>query len=304
MPAKPYWAHFPNLFPDVISDEVARKIPWHKHADSSRSSQVFCVSAFGFLLRHRMRDRIVGDFLQQAFGWTTSLNNKWIVELEFVNAKLLNELGHGTPTQVDTLFVGSNAVVTLESKFATDAKDGLGCCTQYIDKKCGGYHGPGSDLKCGTTAWCRLDNWDGRRTPRAYWLLGKTFFQPSVLLPQKPDQPCPFRDGHYQLMRNFLLAAAYAQSKKKTNFGTVVICPRSASAKLREQVRSFQTSVLLNDYRDRVQLAFYDDYISLLKGLNDHDATAIATFLQCRMDAERNPGAPAPVQEFPANRPN
>lgn len=177
----------------------------------------------------------------------------------------------------------------MESKFVIDAKCGLGSCGQYHAKRaqraCNGFYGPGSDVK-GTAAWCRLENWDNGRTPRNYWTLGKAFFQPSLFLPQQSGHTCPFRDGHYQLMRNFLLAAALAQVTGMDTFGTIVICPKAAAETLGRQVTSFKTSVLLDKYRDRVQLAFYDDYIDVLKRTGNEKAISVADFLKRRMDEE------------------
>lgn len=218
---------------------------------------------------------------------------------------MLNEAGAGTPTQVDTLFEGVEAVVTLESKFVTDALNGLGRCSIAGDrtkkksgsedgvrpdnrkptKKCHGYYGPGSDVG-GSSAWCVLERWDGRRSPRLYWTLGREFFRPCVYSQRNKDQGCPLRGSNYQLMRNFLLAAAYAQWKKKASFGTIVICPKARAEKLGEQVKAFQNDILLEKFRNRVTLAYYEDYIAVLRGAGDVLASDLASFLERRIEEE------------------
>lgn len=71
----PFWESFPNMFPSAISQEAGKRIPWHKDANSRRSSQVFCLSAFGFLIGHELRDRVVAHFLQRCFGCLASTAN-------------------------------------------------------------------------------------------------------------------------------------------------------------------------------------------------------------------------------------
>ena len=89
----------------------------------------------------------------------------WDVELEAERSELLSEYGPGQASSVDALIQSRAAVRCLESKFLCDALDGFGGCSQP-KKHCGGFYGPGSDLKTKTKAWCRLEVWDGERSPR------------------------------------------------------------------------------------------------------------------------------------------
>ena len=197
----PFWQSFPNLAPGAISDGEAKKLPWHSHAASPRSSQVFCVSAFGPLISHRSRDTVYDELVKNAFTDWKQTGTDWKTHLEFSDRSLLNEIS-GTPTQVDVLLKSSETVVAVESKFVVDAKAGLGHCSRFRKQKCSGFHGSGSDPYCDNT-WCQLERWDGRRSPRLYWAVGHTFFQSSVFVEQNKNQECPFKGSNYQIMRAF-----------------------------------------------------------------------------------------------------
>lgn len=116
----------------------------------------------------------------------------------------------------------------------------LGGCSQLAGGKCGGFRGPGSDQTTNTAAWCRLESWEGGRSPRAYWSIGKRYFQPAVSQQQDPGKSCAHRGANYQLMRNFLFAASLAEAEGKSYFGVVTIAPRHFAAKLVDQVEDFQ----------------------------------------------------------------
>ena len=146
-----------------------------------------------------------------------------------------------------------------------------------------GYYGPGSDLKTRTGAWCRLEVWDGERSPRTYWALGRTFFRDGVFAKPAEGQTCPFNGPHYQLMRKFLFAAALAQRQRLASFGVVVIAPARKSGKLEQQVESFRTTVLQPQFGSRVQFVTYERLIELLRHSGDPGAAALATFLEGRI---------------------
>jgi hypothetical protein len=280
----PFWESFPNFAPNAITESVGKKIPWHTHAASPKSSQTFCVSAFGPLIEHVGSEMICRSLTERSFQGWVNCDGSWKIHLEFSDRLLLNET-MGTPSQIDVLLDGPDSAVTVESKFTVDALAGLGCCGKFEKKSCRGFYGPGSDAKSPTT-WCLLERWDGSRSPRLYWALGRSYFKPSVFLEQKPGESCPLRGASYQLMRNFLLAAAFAQVKRKKQFGTIVICPRAANGKLLQQVQSFRDDVLLPEFADRISLVYYDDYISILRASKDVQLCQIADFLQLRMDAQ------------------
>ena len=281
---RPFWESFPNFAPNAISEPIGTNIPWHTHAASPQSSQTFCVSAFGPLIEHGISDQICSELAERSFNGWKHCDGRWKIYLEFSDRLLLNEMV-GTPSQIDVLLVGPDSAITVESKFVVDALAGLGCCGKFRDNSCKGFYGAGSDAKSPAT-WCVLERWDGGRSPRLYWTLGRSYFKSSVFLEQKDGESCPLRGSNYQLMRNFLLAAAYAQKNKKKQFGTLVICPRAYSETLASQVKSFREDILLPEYADKVSLLYYDDYMKILRESGDERFLKIAEFLQGRMAAQ------------------
>ncbi len=282
----PFWESFPNLAPQSLPEQVGKRIPWHSDAASPRSSQTFCVSAFGCLIGNPNCDVICQRLgaLVPLCGPTT--DTKWEVHLEYTDRSLLNEFV-GTATQIDVLLAGRNCAITIESKLVSDADAGLGTCSKYKNGDCKGYYGPGSDKKSPAT-WCVLERWDGKRTPRLYWTLGRSYFRPEVFRVQGPDvgDVCPLRGSHYQLMRNFLSAAAFAGRKKLRDFGTLVICPKAKSGTLASQVKAFKENILLPQFAEKVRLVFYDDYLAMLRESDDHHLKRTADFLHVRMNTE------------------
>lgn len=280
---QPFWENFPNLTPGSLPERIGKTIPWHKDAASPRSSQTFCVSAFGSLIDSQARNSICRKLAMESLGWQDA-DGKWEVRLEFSDRSLLNEV-IGTPSQLDVLLVGPDSAVSVESKFVSDAKSGLGSCSKFLNGDCKGYYGPGSDSKSPST-WCLLERWDGKRSPRLYWTLGRTYFQEQVFAKQNNEENCPFQGSNYQLMRNFLSAAAFAARKRRSNFGTIVICPKASSETVKAQVLAFQRDVLLPEYANQVAIVYYDDYLNLLRESGDEKLVSAAAFLQQRMDVE------------------
>jgi hypothetical protein len=131
---------------------------------------------------------------------------------------------------------------------------------------------PGSDLKAQTHAWCRLEVWDRDRSPRAYWSIGRAYFQESVYEKQIQGKKCPFNGPNYQSMRNFLFAASISQQKKLRNFGVVVLSPEKTSSKLMKQIEVFQNTIIQPQFCDQIQLLTYERLIDHLKQTGDATA--------------------------------
>ncbi len=281
----------PTLHPEaLLADEAGPDFPWHKDADKEHSSQVFCLSAFGTLRHLRRRDRVVADFLSEPFPKTRTRRQprKWHVFPEQEQPDLLNECGRGQSTSIDALLVSNQEVISVEAKFKTDANQGFGTCSQVARKQgrppaCQGFYGPGSDRRKKTKAWCRLENWDGTRSPRLYWSLGKAFFQPDIFQQQQRGDVCPFNGPNYQLMRNFLFAAAYAQRNGKGFFGVLAICPEATSDKVKQQIEDFRRNVLLPPFQSRLKFVTYERYIEVLRSWDPKDARELAGFLEERI---------------------
>ena len=151
----------PTLYPQALLGEDGNKFPWHKNADKPYSSQVFCVSAFGTLRQLLNPQLIINGLLPP----TVAAQEEWRIELEVEQRELLAEYGPGQPTSVDVVLEADNAVICLEAKFLRDAESGFGKCSQVRDNNCAGFFGPGSDVASSTGAWCRLEVWDGNRSP-------------------------------------------------------------------------------------------------------------------------------------------
>jgi hypothetical protein len=279
----------PQLHAALSSAERLARVPWHSHADRPNSSQVFCVSAFLRLAQLPVRQAILSALFSRAFP--DLQDGEWALEPEFTDNTLLGEAGAGQPTRIDMLCVSPTAVVAIESKFDRDARDGFRGCSQYqvgVERpgRCLGFYGPGSDAGTGTHAWCRLEVWHGRRAPRLYWALGRTYFQPEVFKRRAPSDICPFRDSNFQLMRNFLFVAALAARDAREKFAVLVLCPNGRSEAFERQVKRFRDEVLLGTCHERVRLLHYEDYIRLLQDSSDADANELGTFLHHRIAAE------------------
>ena len=153
----------PTLHPNALTESERRDggIKWHKYAHLPNSSQILCISAFGTLRHIEGRNEVINRFVESVLPAYQSEPQvpKWDIFLEHERPELLNERG-SQPTSIDALLVSAKAVVAVEAKFETDAKKGFGTCSTFHSKGCAGFYGPGSDLKTGSTAWCRLEAWD------------------------------------------------------------------------------------------------------------------------------------------------
>ena len=277
----------PTLYSKALTaNELAPAFKWHGYAHSPRSSQAFCISAFGTLRNLTVGNRVVASLLSEAFPLiaTAGRPRNWTISPESENEELLNEKGTVQSTSVDVLCTSSQEVVCIESKFVTDAAKGFDSCGQVSKGHCAGFYGPGSDKKRGTKAWCRLESWDGKRSPRLYWTLGKSYFSTNVFERQLQGQSCPFSGPTYQLMRNFLFAARMAERDRKSFFGVLAICPENFSGVLGSQVAEFQQNVLRPEFRGRVKFLNYETLITHLRLVDDEEASALAEYLEERID--------------------
>lgn len=275
----------PTLHPRALTEhERDPDFKWHPHSQSPRSSQAFCLSAFGTLRSIAARDRILEGLFRHALPGFPRRNRprRWSIVSEAERPELLSEFGTQQATSIDALCVSSDEVVCIESKFVTDAAHGFGGCGQF-PSKCAGFRGPGSDAKKQTRAWCRLENWEERRSPRTYWSFGKTWFRPEIFQQQKAGDTCAFRGSNYQLMRNFLFAAAMAERDKKSHFHVLTIGPRRFAPVLAEQVATFRREVLLPEFQDLIAFVDYEEYADLLDAANDPSAAELAEFLRERI---------------------
>ena len=265
----------------ALAAQEGQRIKWHSPSEE-RSSQVFCISAFGCLRSLPDRDELVGQLLSDILG-PAERGGPWRLTPEYCNPDLLGETGQGTPTMVDFFCEGPRACVCIESKFLYDAAEGFGTCGQVRKGNCRGYHGSGSDRKTGKPAACRLAEAEGRRKARLYWDVALPYFQTAVFAEQTPDQSCPFAGPHFQLMRNTLLAAKSAGPCRA--FGVVCMVPAATAQACRDQVRSFATGVLSDGYRARIAVVTYDAFVALLLRSPHAASQELGLFLEERMTA-------------------
>ena len=281
-----------NLF--RLAVRTYAKIKEHAYAAAANSSQALCRSAFDSLDHPEFaacRDAIVSRFVGRAFPRmeTKGRPRTWGVSVEVEDRTLLSEYGptQQQSTSIDALLQSSREVVAVECKFDRDARDGFGGCSQYHGKdrrKCAGFYGPGSDQRDHTAAWCRLETWDGERSPRHYWALARTYFRPDIFnLQTNGGAKCPLRDSHYQLMRNFLFAAAKAERDGRTDFGLIACCSERCDGVVRNQLDSFRDEILSASYRNHVALVHYETLVAILREQGDGTAAELADFLDSRI---------------------
>ena len=101
---------------------------------------------------------------------------------------------------------------------------------------------------------------------------------------QRSGDQCPLRDSNYQLMRNFLFAAAYARTKNICTHGAITIAPAATSALLEDQVERFRTEVLLPEHADKIEHTTYDEYVKVLHQIGDGESVELGNFLTERIN--------------------
>ena len=278
----------PTLHRKALTEEerLPGAIKWHDSAHSHRSSQALCISAFGALrdtaARDKVLDRLVATTLPAYRPGVRA--PRWRIFLEHEEPRLLNEYGaRAQPTSVDALLVSSKAVVAIEAKFVSDASTGFGKCSAFTSGRCAGFYGPGSSES--SHAWCQLETWRGDRSPRTYWALGREYFRPDVFRMQQRGESCPLRAANYQLMRNYLFAAARSRSEGIPTHGVITIAPVATSRRLSDQVAAFSSHILLPSYAGSVRHTTYEEYAHLLRASGDGSCAELADFIEQRIDA-------------------
>ncbi len=266
----------PTYLAGALSESEGPAIRWHSPS-SARSSQVFCVSAFGSL-RHLPDGQDVLQALLTRHFPDVGLTGPWTLTLEHSDRQVLDESGSVTPTSVDVFCRSASSAVCIESKFVADALEGFGSCGQF-PKQCHGFYGPGSDKKTRTSANCRLEIADGSRGARSYWRRGRAFFQDEVFVEQRLSEACPLRGPSFQLMRNVLFAA----SSGAPGWATLAIVPKVVSSIVQEQTATFRQQVLRSEYRTRLAVSAYEDLIDLLAASRFDKSQRVGQFLAERI---------------------
>jgi hypothetical protein len=271
----------------ALDDAEGEAIKWHS-PDEPRSSQIFCISAFGGLRRLPEWQQALSTLFAENLphlpckgAWTQPI-------FEHSDRNMLGETGPVTPTSIDVFYSSPGAKVCVESKFLFDAREGFGGCSQPKSKgiqstpSCAGYYGRGSDLKTRGTTNCRLEIRDGTRGARRYWELGRKYFVDHVYREQSPGEVCPLSGSSFQLMRNFLFAAQAAGESR--SFGVLAIAPEKINKVLAEQIAQFKSGILRPEYKHHVALATYEQLIAILYASAADEAKRLGGFLESRIN--------------------
>lgn len=269
----------PTYLSGALNHAEGQLIRWHS-PEAPASSQIFCISVFGTLRSLPDGSAILNRLFAETMPNIPPANH-WDLSFEYVDADVLGETGMGTPTNIDVYCVSPQAIVCIESKFRYDAEEGFGGCSQFNNGDCAGFHGPNSDRKTGTSAHCRLEIQDGKRDPRRYWQLGRTYFAEAVFQEQKAGDTCRLAESNYQLMRNFLFAATTAGDARE--FGVVAMVPEKTGARVKGQLLAFQQGVLSQPYRSRINVGTYDALAAMLLQSTHQPTIALGDFLRERM---------------------
>jgi hypothetical protein len=281
----------PGLYPGVAA-ALGPGFRWHTHAGSPRSSQALCLSAWyplaGLQARHEAVERLVTAALPSLPHLE---GRRWEIEVEVEKPELLGEHG-GQPSSIDVLLQAQDAVVCVESKYLADADAGFGRCRQFPGS-CRGFYGPGSDLKTGSPAPCRLGIAEGGRPPRLYWQVATRLFSEQAMTYGGAPGSCPL-NRYYQLARNLFFAAELAQGTGRRHFAALGITPAGKADVIDAQAAAFRQHMLLPQHAGRVAVTHYERLVESLLESGDEAAADVGRFIAGRLPSP--PAAPRRTQ--------
>lgn len=200
-----------NLF-EMVRPLVraAPSFPWHRDragiltASRPESSQALAIDVLGTIDRLPSRDAILNG-LARTLALTA--NTSWVVHLERTLPRSL--LGEPRPTQLDATADGDNTLLVFEGKFTET--DG-GSCSQAVPLGDGAHAG---QLQCNGRYERQTNPVTGVEGRCALTSKGVRYWEwvPRVLAfdPLVDHNPCPFRGGWYQWMRNLVASAALVE---------------------------------------------------------------------------------------------
>jgi hypothetical protein len=262
------------------------------------SSQVLCISLFGTLASRAPRQR---DLILRAITDASGIvdapfdgTGATIECEERSHYAILGEVGGGTPTALDVHITWPTGVLAVESKFCEPE---FGPCYQPratskgnpIDAdgnplaNCSGAYAEGSDRKATTAPLrvpCRLTVPDRGRRRRRYWDVAPALFDARCLT--VPQDPCPFRDDTYQLMRNLAFVFAWAADAGEPRwYGFLVVHVRQSPhfETLKSHYEAF-AKMLRTDVTSRIGRTTYEDVADIL---DLHGETQLAGWIRKRI---------------------
>ena len=192
-----------NLFyRSINSIDDYYNFDWHNYkgeidTDKINSSQALVIDFWGCIKLSPYKNQLINLFFNKN-------DDNWEIIFEYKNKSLLSEK---RPTQIDLIVESEACAIIIESKFTE--QDGGGCSQTNKTKQgfyqCNGKYeeqiNPINNIKskCALTGK-GIKYWD--------YIDALTDFEKD-----KDYNPCPFKGGEYQWMRNICFAKAYAKHK-------------------------------------------------------------------------------------------
>ncbi len=192
-----------NLFyrsRDAISDFYS--FPWHQYkgkidTDKINSSQALGIDFWGCLKLSRYKTELINMLFNKD-------NYDWELEFEYSDRSLLSEK---ISTQIDVLITSKNNILVIESKFFEN--DG-GKCSQIKGKngisQCNGKYEIQINPINNIESRCALS---GKGIKYWDYIDKLTYYNKD-----NDYNPCPFKNGEYQWMRNICFTEALTKTKQ------------------------------------------------------------------------------------------
>ncbi|WP_366182972.1 hypothetical protein [Flavobacterium ovatum] len=199
-----------------------KKSQWHKDSDRANSSQALAIDFWGCVKLSPQKDKIINLFFDKK-------ESNWEFIFEFTSSSLLNEK---TSTQIDVVIQSDSCVLFLESKF-TEA-DGGGCSqidsTTHYDFQCNGNYETQTNPVNNKTCKCALT---GKGIKYWDYIDYLTTFSKN-----NEYQPCPFKGGEFQWMRNICFSEAYSKQNNNIEVENYLVYYKSKKCPISKKVDS------------------------------------------------------------------
>lgn len=192
-----------NLFyRSINSIDDYYSFDWHNYegeidTDKINSSQALAIDFWGCIKLSPYKNQLLNMLFHKN-------DDNWAIKLEYIDKSLMSEI---RPTQIDVIVESESSVIIIESKFTEQEGGG---CSQIRKTKQGFYQcngkyedqiNPTNEIK----SKCALT---GKGIK--YWEYIDTLTDFSK---DKDYNPCPFKGGEYQWVRNICFAKTYAKNK-------------------------------------------------------------------------------------------
>lgn len=234
---------------DAITDY--KKFDWQTYADKVNSSQAFAIDFWGCVKVSPQKDKIINTFFNKNC-------TNWKIIFEYTDKSLLSEIGS---TQIDVIIESDNCTLFLESKFTepNGGKCSQTAKTTYYDFQCNGNYEKQTNPVNKISSKCALT---GKGIK--YW---ENIDKLTNFSKDAEYQPCPFKEGEFQWMRNICFAEAYSKKhNKKTTENYLVYynspkCPISKKVENQTYLGKLKDNIINSDsfralsYNDLLNIA-------------------------------------------------